>query len=71
MQAKTQCSMGRFYAEVHQVQDRELSHLYRIREDLTQRQVSLSYQNASVWLCIKPELYILNCFIGLAYRGAN
>ncbi|DBA95711.1 hypothetical protein WJX82_007603 [Trebouxia sp. C0006] len=40
--AKTQCSMGRFYAEVHQVQDRELSHLYKIREDLTQRQVHLT-----------------------------
>ncbi len=66
MQAKTQCSMGRFYAEVHQVQDRELSHLYKIREDLTQRQVSLSLQSASVWMCIDPDFGIQLCHVGLA-----
>ncbi|DBA75864.1 TPA: hypothetical protein ACH3X1_010262 [Trebouxia sp. C0004] len=40
--AKTQRSVGRFHAEVHQVQYRELSQLYRIREDLTKRQVQLT-----------------------------
>ena len=59
--------MGRFHANVDQVQDRELSQLYRIREDLTQRQVLLSQQSASVWLCINSDLYIQICNVGLAY----
>ena len=63
--------MGRFHAEVDQLQDRELGHLYRIREDLTQRQVLLNQPSASVWLCINPDFQIQICHVGLAYRGAN
>ncbi|KAA6424922.1 MAG: Nuclear-export-signal (NES)-containing polyadenylated-RNA export factor (ISS) [Trebouxia sp. A1-2] len=40
--ANTQRSISRFLAGVDQVQDRELIQLYRIREDLTQRQVQLT-----------------------------